>query len=89
MQIGQIVRMHPKLATLESGDYSIATGKPSLERNAIYFNTDMQSLANKLVRVTEFNSEYANVVAVRDKDSNRHWWVIHDWILPTQTFKEL
>ena len=93
---GQLIRIHPKLATLDSGDYYNTSGlrvvgnedSPSW-REITYFNPEMAHLAGTTQRVLSWDEETGTIRIPCRGTSVPHWTLIPDWILPTQTFKEL
>ena len=93
---GQLIKINPKLATLDSGDYYNTSGlrvanneaSPSW-REITYFNPEMVHLAGTAQRVLSWDKETGTIRISRRGTSDLHWTLIPDWILPPQTFKEL
>ena len=88
-QIGTKLIVHHKVATLQGGDYDIATGKKCKKEKGttMYFNPAMKNLAGKIVTVTECSHPNPKVFYILTTNNCR-WALIPDWI-QTITFKEL
>ena len=91
---GQLIRIHPKLATLPGGHYLNTTGE-RLDDNTLdevhwedrtYFNPEMRKLANTIVTVDIDDTDHNRI----DVDgSSGYWTLLYHWVHPTQTLKEL
>lgn len=95
MQIGQTIRIHPKVANLEQRNYYNTTGLPVQDDDdpgyddVTYFNNEMRYLAGTTQYVVSWDEPTKTIRVPRAGGSEWHWTIIPDWILPIQTFKEL
>lgn len=91
---GQPIRIHPKLANLEQRSYYNTTGYPVQDTDepdfdeVTYFNPEMVHLAGTTQRVLSWVKE-TGTIKIQRNAMGYYWSIIPDWILPTQTFKEL
>ena len=92
---GQLIRIHPKLTTLEQRSYHNTTGLPIQDEDdpdydeVTYFNNEMRYLAGTTQYVVDWNESNNTLQVTRKHDTTWCWTLIPDWVLPTQTFKEL
>lgn len=92
---GQLIRVHPKLSNLEQRNYYNTTGYPVQDGDTpeytevTYFSDEMRYLAGTTQYVVDWNESTNTLIVNRRHDTTWHWTLIPNWILPTQTFKEL